>query len=167
MILMRAGRLQPGQLQAMVISLLAERFNLQLKSESQDLPIYDLVVASSGAKLTQTPATPPPPSFNGEPIIGVRTLVTKQANEVTVSNGPVSALASFLSQVLNRKVVDKTGLKGPYDITLRLTPGQDSSQDATAGISDVMQEQLGLRLQSGEAPVSTFMIEQIDKPAEN
>ncbi len=167
MILMRAGRLQPGQLQAMVISLLAERFNLQLKTESQNLPIYDLVVASGGAKLTETPATPPPPSFNGESIIGVRTLITKQANEVTVTNGPVSALAGFLSQTLNRKVVDKTGLKGSYDITLRLTPGQDSSQDATAGISDIMQEQLGLRLQSGEGPVNTFMIEQIDKPAEN
>jgi bla regulator protein BlaR1 len=163
MIAMRAGRLQPGQLQAMVISLLAERFNLQLKSESQNLPIYDLVVASSGAKLAQTPVTPPPPSFNGEAIIGVKTLITKQANEVTVTNGPVSALAGFLSQMLNRKVVDKTGLKGPYDITLRLTRGQD----ATAGLSDSMQEQLGLRLQSGEAPVSTFMIEQIDKPAEN
>jgi len=147
----------------MVISLLAERFNLQLKSESQNLPIYDLIVASSGAKLTQTPATPPPQSFNGEPIIGVKTLITKQANEVTVTNGPVSALTGFLSQTLNRKVVDKTGLKGSYDITLRLTPGQD----ATAGISDLMQEQLGLRLQSGEAPLSTFMIEQIDKPAEN
>ena len=165
LIVVRDGLLRPGQLQAMVISLLTERFSLQLKSESQNLPIYDLVVAGSGAKLTQTPATPPPPSFNGEPIIGVRTLITsdQQANEVTVSNGPVSALAGFLSQMLNRKVVDKTGLKGPYDITLRLLSGQD----ATAGISDSMQEQLGLRLQSGEGPVNTFMIEQIDKPTEN
>jgi uncharacterized protein (TIGR03435 family) len=163
MTLMRAGGLRPGQLQAMVITLLTERFSLRLKGESQNLPVYDLVVASSGAKLTETAATPPPPSFNGEPIIGVRTMITVHGNEVTVTNGPVSTIASFLSQMLNRKVVDKTGLKGPYDITLRLPSGQD----ATAGISDSMQEQLGLRLEQAEAPVSVFVIDQVDKPAEN
>jgi bla regulator protein blaR1 len=155
------SQLGPGQLQAMVKTLLAERFGLKLRQQSQDLPVYDLVVASTGAKLTQTPSTPPPPSFNGEPIISVRTMINTKAGELSLSNGPVSAFAGFLSGQFGRQVVDKTGLKGNYDVTLRWTPGQD----ATESIVAALQDQLGLTLESQHGPVPVLVIDQVERPS--
>jgi len=157
------NQLAPGQLQAMVKTLLAERFGLRLRHESQDLPVYDLVVASNGAKLNQTPSTPPPPSFNGEPIISVRTMINTKAGELNLSNGPVSAFAGFLSGQFGRQVVDKTGLKGNYDVTLRWTPGQD----ATESIVAALQDQLGLKLESQHGSVQVLVIDQVEKPSED
>jgi uncharacterized protein (TIGR03435 family) len=157
------SQLGPGQLQAMVKTLLAERFGLKLRQQSQDLPVYDLVVASNGAKLTQTPSTPPPPSFNGEPIISVRTTIKTEGGELSLSNAPVSAFAGFLSGQFGRQVVDKTGLKGNYDVTLRWTPGQD----ATESIAAALQDQLGLRVESQHGPVPVLVIDQVERPSED
>jgi bla regulator protein blaR1 len=153
-----AVQLPPGQLQVMLKALLADRFHLQLKHESRDQPVYDLVVGTSGAKLTESKSTPTAP--NGEAIISVRQRISNGTGEFTM-NGPVGALAGFLSRQLSREVVDKTGLKGTYAIALQWT----SSQSATDSISAALQEQLGLQLESKQGPVETLTIEQVAKPS--
>jgi uncharacterized protein (TIGR03435 family) len=76
--------------------------------------------------------------------------------------------------------VDKTGLSGRFDFTLRWTP--DDSQfrgmgvrvpapvddpNAPPGLFTAIQEQLGLRLESTNAPVEVLVITRVERPSEN
>jgi bla regulator protein BlaR1 len=157
------NHLQPFQLQAMLQTVLAQRFNLKFTHESKDLPIYELVVASTGAKLTETPKTPPPPSFNGEQVISVRTMIRGGKGELNLSNGPVGALAGFLSGQLDRQVVDKTGIKGNYDVDLHWLP----DEDAKASISESLEQQVGLRLEAQHGLVKVMIVYQVEQPVED
>jgi uncharacterized protein (TIGR03435 family) len=153
--------LGPGQMQEMLKTLLAERFNLKLTPESRVQPVFDLLVASSGSKLTPNSSAPvsaePGKSM---PIVQVKSSFTAGNHELMVSNASPAVLADLLSQQLNRKVVDKTGLTGLYDISVHWQKGQ-SADDMSASIED----QLGLRLESDQAPVKVLVIDQLEKPA--
>jgi len=155
--------LAPFQLQAMVQNVLGTRFHLKWSSQVKDLPVYDLMVASGGAKLTPVPTTPPPPSFKGEPIISVRTMIRKDKGELELSNGPVSALAGSLSPLLDHRVVDKTGIQGSYDIALHWNP----EQNVPAAVGQSLEEQLGLKLEAQHGPVKVFQVDQVEKPTED
>jgi uncharacterized protein (TIGR03435 family) len=84
------------------------------------------------------------------------------------------------SAVLDRPVVDQTGLAGRWDFTLNWTP--DESQfvgmgikvpapsdklDAPPGLFTAIQEQLGLKLDSIKAPVDVLVIDHVEKPSAN
>jgi uncharacterized protein (TIGR03435 family) len=64
---------------------------------------------------------------------------------------------------LSREVVDKTGLKGSYAMSLQW----QTNQSATDSISAALQAQLGLQLESKQGPVQMLTIEQVEKPSEN
>jgi uncharacterized protein (TIGR03435 family) len=87
----------------------------------------------------------------------------------------VATLARELAQVLGRVVVDNTGLTGSYDLKLRWTPdnepppmlnGQPDPNPAP-DIFTAIQEQLGLKLESGKGPVPVLVIDHIERPSEN
>jgi len=158
------GVMRPGLAQAMVKKLLAERFNLKLTHESRDLPVYDLVVASTGSKLTETPAAAlAPVTPDGKSMISVRETSNNATAEVSLKNGSVAALAALLSEQLDLQVLDKTGLKGHYDMTLQWSPGENAKNSAAASLED----QLGLKLEAQHGPVDVLLIDQVEKPAEN
>ena len=94
---------------------------------------------------------------------------------------PISYLVTILSRPLGRQLVDQTGLKGTYDITLKWTadagsgggelqvaPDSASASD-TAGTSifTALQEQLGLKLESTKGPVDAIVIDHIEQLSEN
>lgn len=158
--------------QLMLQSLLAERFNLKISRSNKELPIYALVVAKNGPKLSQA-ANPSGPSGSS----------SHKRGEVTYTGMPMSGFADRLSREVGRKVVDKTGLQGKYDFTLhwtqeRLTSMVGSaanSSQAPAPLPDssgpsiftALQEQLGLKLEPQKGPVEILVIESIDKPTDN
>jgi bla regulator protein blaR1 len=149
-----------GQLQAMLKTLLAERFNLKLSPQTQNLPVFDLVVASSGAKLTPTSSSADvSESGKSLPLVQVRSSFNSGGHELMVSNASPLVLADLVSQQLNRQVVDKTGLKGLYDIMIHWPQGQ-TPEDIGAAIED----QLGLKLEPGQGPVKVLVINQVEKP---
>jgi uncharacterized protein (TIGR03435 family) len=154
--------LPPGHVQKMLQNVLAERFNLKLNRESQNLPVYDLEVADTGAKLTET--TSPHVAPNGEPIIGVKTMVQNGKSGVTITNGPISALTDFLSSQLGREVVDKTGLNGHYDMTLQHSSDGDATGSASLDF-DKQLANLGLKLEPQQAPVNVFVIDEVERPS--
>lgn len=97
-----------------------------------------------------------------------------------------SFLADVLTQQLGRPVVDDTGLKGRYDLTLRWTPAENQKlllMRATGGnpgigkvatvepsgpsIYTAVREQLGLKLKAEKAPVDVLVIERINRPSAN
>jgi uncharacterized protein (TIGR03435 family) len=152
--------LEGGQLQEMLKTLLAERFNLKLSPQSQTLPFYDLVVASSGAKLSANSSAPVSTEpGKGHPIVQVRSSFTSGDHELMVNNASPAVLVDLLSQQLNRKVVDKTGLAGLYDITIHWPQGQ-TPEDIGAALED----QLGLKLEPVQGPVKVLVIDQVEKP---
>jgi uncharacterized protein (TIGR03435 family) len=88
----------------------------------------------------------------------------------------VELAQSLQTAVLDRPVVDKTGIEGRYDFTLDWMP--DDSQFASFGprqpipdngkpnTFEAFQEQLGLKLEATQAPADVFVIDKIEHPSE-
>jgi uncharacterized protein (TIGR03435 family) len=159
------------QLRAMVRQLLADRFKLVFHRDTKELSVYAIVVGNGGPKLTKNDTNP-----NGLP-----SLLFKGLGVLPAMNATMADLAGVMqTAVLDRPVVDKTGLPGRYDFTLTWTP--DESQfsglgvrvpapsgdpNAPPGLFTALQEQLGLKLDSTKAPVEVLVVDRVDKPSDN
>ena len=153
-----------GEMQGMLQSLLADRFQLKLRRESKELQVYILTVAKNGPKLNEVA----PAAGGAVRIRGVGRLAGLK--------GSMDQLASALSDVrlngsaiLDRPVVNRTGLNGVYDFSLEWTPemGVDAADRPGPSIFTAMREQLGLSLEKRNAPVEIFVIEHLEKPSQN
>lgn len=167
---------ESDQRRRMMQSLLAERFKLKVSHSSKELPIYALVVAKNGPKLTKSAASPAV-SGNRDP----NHTMSIRSGEITATRIPMSEFAEQLARHVGRNVVDKTGLEGIYDFTLHWTPepqglaaGPPDSQLPAAPLDSsgpsifiALQEQLGLKLESQKGPVETLIIESVERPSEN
>jgi len=137
-------------------SLLASRFHLRVHYESRMEPIYELVVAKGGSKVKPLPAG----QTRGGSSFG--------SGAITVRGQPIAMLAFWLSQTAGRTVVDKTGLAGNYDITLKWTSDeQQGTADAGPTLYTALQEQLGLKLEPAKGPVQTLVIDHAEQPSAN
>jgi uncharacterized protein (TIGR03435 family) len=79
-------------------------------------------------------------------------------------------LAEYLSQRMDRPVLDQTGLSGGFEFTLDWTADDAAATNATVGpsIFTAVQEQLGLKLTSTKGPVETIVVDRADRvPTEN
>jgi uncharacterized protein (TIGR03435 family) len=79
-------------------------------------------------------------------------------------------LVNQLSIELKRPIVDRTGLKGFYNFTLRWAPDDGAPPEgdvAAPSIFTAVQEQLGLKLESTKAPVQVLVIDNLERPSEN
>jgi uncharacterized protein (TIGR03435 family) len=167
-----AVKLTKAQHRQMLQALLANRFSLAVHNETKDAPIYELVVAKGGSKLHAfTPVSGAPrgvTGLDGKFYSGIDSL---GGNGIIALQGyPVSLLADFLKPDLQRPVIDKTGLTGKYDISLRWTPDNTPADSPLAGgpsIFAAIEEQLGLKLNSTKGPVTTLVIDHVQKPSEN
>jgi bla regulator protein blaR1 len=144
-------------------AVLRDRFGLVLRAETHALPIYNLVLAKAGHKLSSSPDGNRGPSLQAN------------AGQVTAIGVTMTMLADYLSAELSRPVTNATGLEGQYDFKLEWTPDSpvQPSPNEPAGaaggpsIFTALTEQLGLRLESGRGPVPVYVIEKIDTPSEN
>lgn len=75
----------------------------------------------------------------------------------------------MLSDQAHRKVIDKTGLTGRADITLKWSDDVAAQQGGgnLVSIFTAIEEQLGLKLQSSKGPVDTLVIDHIEMPSPN
>jgi uncharacterized protein (TIGR03435 family) len=153
---------RPTRLLLMVQSMLEDRFRLKIRRETRELPVYALVIGNGGHKLTAAPA-----DEGG----GTGTNCCKDGiKELTAKGIPMTHLVAALSQELRRVVIDKTALKGTFDIKLRWTPDDVAlaAKDISGpSMAAALQEQLGLRLESNKRPVEVLVIESAEKPTEN
>jgi len=153
-------KLSDHQLQAMMIPLLAERFHLKAHLETKTLPVYELVAVRGGPKLklSTESATSSSINMNG----------TNADRVLTAKAGSMPDLAQALSDLVHREVIDKTGLAGRADITLKWTSDEAIDQGGTVlSIFTALEEQLGLKLVSSKGPVVTLVIDHIEMPTEN
>jgi uncharacterized protein (TIGR03435 family) len=168
---------RPGPMALMLQSLLEDRYELKIRHDMRDMPVYTLVVAKDGSKLKPTVEGKPGP---GGPTPGsTRTNGSNGKFDMSGTGVPPTQLAAMLSQQLRRPVIDKTNLTGAYDFELNwyadntanaLAPAGDlppASDAAGPSIFTAVQEQLGLKLESTKGPVEVLVIESIRKPSEN
>ncbi len=171
------------QISQMSQALLADRFQLRLHREAREMPIYALLVAKNGPKLVPAlggncfdpRAGIPPPTPDARPCGGFN----MNRDTMLGSGVPMARMALALSRIVGRPVVDKTGLMGTFDVTLRWTPDETqaflaSAQPAAAppdtsgpSIFTALQEQLGLRLESQKGPVEVLVIDSAQLPSAN
>lgn len=146
---------QPRQklLEARLRSLLATRFGLRTHKSERVLSIYELTIGKGGAKL-----------LAGTDNTGYTTSPTT----LTCSYSSMDNLASILADILDRIVVNRTGLTGAYRFTLKWSRDDSTLADAsTPGIFTALNEQLGLRLKSAKSSVNTLFVDSVDQPSPN
>jgi uncharacterized protein (TIGR03435 family) len=174
---------QEQRREAMLQSLLADRFQMKAHRESKQMPDFDLVVAKSGAKLqVGDPKTDGAKDRDGKPI-GGSYLRMSGMGKVTAEVLSMDQLANFLTQPmmgLGRPVKDKTGLTGKYNFSLNWTPDQGlgsgpmggappppSGGDLGPSIFTALQEQLGLKLQPSTGTFDVVVVDHVERPSEN
>jgi uncharacterized protein (TIGR03435 family) len=165
-------KLTDKQRRAMLQQLLADRFQLKVHLQTEVLPIYEMVVAKGGAKITAVePVGADPEADKNKEFKGMgRGSMNVHNTVLTAHDVPLSSLAYQLSGSLSRTVVDKTGLAGNYDLSLTWSPddGSAAASDSSApSLFTALQEQLGLRLQPAKGPVETLVVDHVEMPSEN
>ncbi|HWH57438.1 MAG TPA: M56 family metallopeptidase [Terriglobales bacterium] len=183
-------------------SLLAERFKLKVHFEMRELPVYALVVAKGGPKMKPTdPSADVPPLYF--PPLGAekpnapsappvrRYMNTFGPNHRLVVNGDgpgvlvmntngvaldnvAQSLEEAVDDLGGRTIVNRTGLDGQYDFTLKwatqqiVNPQSEDSAPADApSIFTALEEQLGLKLVPAKGMVEVVVIDSIERPSEN
>ena len=137
-------------------TLLRERFHLVARRESEERPVYALVIDKGGSKLRpygeKVPASPVAPvASDGKILFMVRHLPD---------------LCERLGKVTGRPVIDKTGLNGDYMIALTYLPSVSMASDSSDGAFDIfsaVREQLGVRLEAQKGIVEVLKIDSIEK----
>lgn len=152
----------------MVRAMLATILNLKVHIETQPIPVYNLVVAKSGLKLTESKPDPNAPVGAANPIAGDSNWISP--DEAIYRGATMQFLANGLAARLDRNVVDKTGLTGIYDFHVKPLPfrhydpkSSDVETTDFAGIIDGVKS-LGLRLEPGKAETSVIVVDHIDRP---
>jgi uncharacterized protein (TIGR03435 family) len=144
------------QLPAMLQALLVERFKLAFHWEPKTSSAYVLLVAKGGPKLRAVDAT----------VGDVRTTIGVTRRHLS-GKVTMAYFAGLLSNLLDRPVVDMTELKGVYDVDLEWsvddTPETAVQVDDPASLFTVLQEKLGLRLESRKTPVDIYVIDHVER----
>jgi uncharacterized protein (TIGR03435 family) len=162
------ARSNPAQVPQMVQSLLADRFKLKFHRETKEMPALALVVGKNGPKLKPTKpeddAARPNRGFQGG------------RGQLTALGADMASLATRLSAIVGRPVIDRTALTGRFDFKLQWTPDnavQMRSPDEPVPDSEhgpsifTAVQQLGLKLESQKAPVEIIVIDSVEKPSAN
>jgi len=165
------------QYRLMVQALLADRFQMKVRTTTEELPVYALVVAKSRPKFSATPES----QVSRFPQLNFTSAGDLKAGSVSMAF--FSGWLSGKPDTGNRVVVDATGLDGRYDFSLHYDPigsgaatsaasaNQPSGGAATDAdkppLLSAIQEQLGLKLESRKAPVEVLVIDRIEEPSPN
>lgn len=160
-----AGEVDEDQLRLMLQTLLADRFKLTLHREEKVLGVFALTVGKGGPKFKESETQGEMAMQGGR---GGRFSGTVQ--RITMAQA-----ADLLSQPLNRPVVDETGLKGRYDVTIDVAAylGNEAQMkeiqaDPTQIIFAIVQEQLGLKLEPKKSTVQLLIVDGAERvPTEN
>ncbi len=165
-----------SQIPEMMRNLLIERFHLEVRRESREMPIFDLVVAKNGPRFKETaPNAPPltPETYHAElakdgyPVSEPGHsgyLLQKGRVRLYISGWTMDRLAAEIANHLAVPVTDATGLTSKYDIGLNWVQEQPPGVDTDGpSLPEALEEQLGLRLRSKKALADVLIVDRIDK----
>jgi uncharacterized protein (TIGR03435 family) len=169
-------KLHRSEHRRMMQAVFEDRLKLKAHLVSKEVPMYQLVIAKGGPKLHEAK---PGDTYadgikapDGTPIGAAGARMGR--GSYTGQQITVSALLNWLKGATGRPVVDKTGLTGKYDITLRWTPDLGPSTPDSAPpdetlptIFGALEDQLGLKLEPTKGTIPTLIIDHIEPPTEN
>jgi uncharacterized protein (TIGR03435 family) len=165
------GRPSAQQMRLLLQSALTDRFKLTFHHDKKELSVYALEIGKGGPKLAETTHQPSDP----------RNFLFRKLGALMVSNSTMQDFCNGMQgAVMDKPVVDHTGLTARYDFTLNWTP-DESQFEAMGGfkpptaddpnappvLSTAMQEQLGLKFDATKAPAEVFVIDHVEKPSAN
>jgi uncharacterized protein (TIGR03435 family) len=181
----------PGPLFTMLRALLEERFQVRAHRESVERPVYALMLARPdgrvGARLVRSDidcaaVTRDQGQGKRVPLAPGGLLpcaIRAVRGRVDASAIGLQRLAGVLSRIVDKPVVDRSGLRGNYDVTLEFRPEFQAAFDVAPepfepaadpnapSIFTAVQEQLGLKLESTRAPIDVLVIDRAERPTEN
>ena len=160
------------QMPEMLQALLAERFKLTLRRENKEHAIYALLVGKYGLQVQEAEPGPDPPAASGAKTGSVMIVNRKMT---------LAAFADFLARFVDRPVVDMTGTKATYQITMEIPieyliadkakrdateaprAGSDSASDPASSPMFAAIPQFGLKLEPRKAPMEVLVIDHAEK----
>jgi uncharacterized protein (TIGR03435 family) len=164
------GRPSQKKVEILIKKLLVDRFQLKTHTETRVLSVYAITVAKDGAKMAKD--TDPANAPYGFGQVGLINL--------TIPNMTMNDFASWMHTfVMDRPVVDQTGLTDRYDFQLKWTP--DDSQftqvgtlpptndnpNAPPNLYTAIQQQIGLKIEPTKAPDTVLVIDHVEQPSPN
>jgi uncharacterized protein (TIGR03435 family) len=185
-----------AQLKLMLQTLLVDRFKLKLHREDREMPVYALVAGKNGVKFPKAPAdrdcgeqkrSDHRYELGASDLAGQCHGFVPDKGALTGRSVDMSDFAEMLAIWAGRKVIDKTGIEGLFDIRMPQIvaanaglsaqvdgrgggpgPGIEKRIDAIS-LPTVFEavEQFGLKLESTKGPVGVLVIDSIEKPSEN
>jgi uncharacterized protein (TIGR03435 family) len=182
----RPGGAASDQVPLMLQGLLRERFGLRIHTERRSQPVYRLVIARRDGRLGPQAARSsvdcaavdmarrasgvPVPTAPGTRLpCNARASLTNGQGIIVISGRPISQLVASLVNMVDRVVVDATGLTGAFDLAVQWSVGTrgapvDVATDDTLSLFTALQEQLGLKLEAGREPVEVLVIDSATRP---
>lgn len=148
------GRQLEARLRQATCALLAERFQLALRHDSEVMPAFALVQAKGGARLQPAKSEAPGGTSYGRGTASLR-------------NGSLTDFAGVLADAVGRPVIDKTDIQGSFDIKLTWVPDDAPPEVTGPTLYSAIQEHLGLKLEAAHLPIPILVIERAEKPSEN
>lgn len=157
-----AGQVSLSQMRVMLQGLLATRFKLTVHREPKKTSVFELVVAKGGAKLPPNKADQLPASYARENLPRV------VDGGFFFANISINEFAEQLSQLrpIGAPVLDRTGIKGVYDITLKSAASAILQADGPS-LFTLIQEQLGLKLVAAKDAIPILVVSHAEEPSEN
>jgi uncharacterized protein (TIGR03435 family) len=171
----------------MMQTLLEDRFKLKLHREAKANNVYELTVAKDGAKLKPAredgcvvfDRNHPPIQTSGQPHpILCGSVRANAGGGVDILGVTMPDLCRQLSAHVDREILDKTGVKGIFDVHLDLSladlvssgAAPDSSSPSVAddgGAIASAVKKLGLQMRSGRSTGEILVIDYVERPSEN
>jgi uncharacterized protein (TIGR03435 family) len=167
----------------MLQSLLEDRFKLKIQRQKKEFPVYNLVIAKNGPKVTMSEDQSPPAPSASKTFFGElpRGTARKTLNSFEGRAIPIATFVNLLQGNSDRPWINRTNLAGLYDITLKWEREELASESGSGSASPLagvnlffgpaffsaIQDQLGLKLESGKAPFDIIFIINVQKPSEN
>jgi len=158
------------EIRLMLRTLLADRFGMKVRLAQKEQQIYALTVSKTGPKFHET-GTKDGSSFKHS-VGGGSSGFSEDKTGAMAERVTMYDLANKLSELLNRIVIDRTGLAGNYDLRIDITPYLATSGEGKADIMSIifagLNDQLGLKVEAGRESVELLTVDSINKtPTEN
>jgi uncharacterized protein (TIGR03435 family) len=165
------GEPNGAQWTGMVQKMLVERIGLRFHRAKKEMLAYVISVGKSGAKgFTKSESSYPLPSLEFNSVAGGLMLPARNA-----TLGQFAAMMQTV--VLDRPVVDQTGMAGRFDFQLKFMPDEtqfgghppkvSDTSEVAPGLRDAMEQQLGLRLWTAKIPVEVLVVDEVERPSAN
>ncbi|HWB32000.1 MAG TPA: TIGR03435 family protein [Acidobacteriaceae bacterium] len=151
------------QFRSMLRKLLAERFGLVTHREQRELSIYALTVGKDGPKMASSKADPNALQSDSDNQNGGQ-------RSIQMTNATMDGFVLELLFNTDRPVVNKTGLTGRYDFTLKWTFDETKAPadgSAAPSLFTAIQEQMGLKLDAVKAMADVLVIDKVERPGAN